>query len=148
MAATCIPTSTVALYNMVRSVMSTTQPDVDVLLGPSIDDIGQDVVAIGIAADDASLDSSLDIAGLRTDRETFDLVNMVRSWNGDPELEGRMSRAFELFEEVAALITADPMLNGTVARARISNISYLPSRLPEGAVATVTFRVRIDAFTG
>lgn len=147
MARTCIPAATMALYNIVESVFRNTHPDVDVLFGPSIDDIGQDIVAIGIAADDASMDSSLEIAGLQTDRETFDLVNMVRSWNGDPELEGRVTRAFELFEEVAALITADPRLNKTVARARITNISYLPSRLPEGAVATVTFRVRIEAFT-
>lgn len=144
---TVIPDSIEALWLMVATQFQVTQPEVDVLDGPSIEDFGRDVVAIGIAMDEAEQDSSFDVAGLETDRETFDMVCMVRSWTGDPELSERRRRAFQLFEEITAIIKSDPKLKGTVARARVSNVAYMPARLPEGALATVTFRVRIDAFT-
>lgn len=144
---TRIPEAVTKLYELVQSRLANTQPLVDVLDGPSTEDIGQDVVAIGIAADDASMDSDVETAGLYAEMETFDLVNMVRSWTGDNDLQGRRARAFELFREVADIIKLNPKLDGVVARARITSISYMPARLPEGAVATVTFRVRIEAFT-
>jgi len=94
-----------------------------------------------------SAESSFEYAGLETDRETFDLVCLVRSWTGDPELGPRRARAFAIFRSIADLIKADPRLGGTCARARIAGISYTPARLPEGAIASLTFRVRIEAFT-
>lgn len=137
------------LYELVSTRFAITQPDVDVLDGPSIDDVGQDVVAIGISADENSMDSDLQIADLGGgNMETFDLVNMVRSWTGDDDLPQRRARALELMREVAEIIRDNPRLDRTVARARVRAISYQPTRLPEGAVATVTFRVRIEAFTG
>lgn len=144
---TCIDTSIQALHGLVTTKFEAEEPDVDVLDGPSIDDIGQDVVAIGISAEDLTSDSSLETAGLGTDRETFDLVCLVRSWNGDSALEPRRARAFQIFRSIADLIKLDPRLGNAVARARIVGISYNPARLPEGAVASLTFRVRIEAFT-
>jgi hypothetical protein len=52
-----------------------------------------------------------------------------------------------MYERMANIIVGNPTLDQTVAMARISGVSYFPARLPEGAVASVTFRVRIDAFT-
>lgn len=147
MATSAFPAAINNLFRIVRVQFNVTQPLVDVLDGPSTEDIGQDIVGIGIAADDASMDSDLTTAGLYTDLETFDVVNMVRSWNGDNDLQGRRARAFELFQEVATIIKSNPTLDGAVTRARINSVSYTPARLPEGAVATVTFRVRIEAFT-
>lgn len=147
MATSSMPSAVDALYDLVDAQMRVFDEDVQVLDGPSLDDIGRDIVAIGVSMDDNSTDADLQAAGLETRQETYDLVNMVRSWTGDNDLSARRARAFELFEEVAKVIKANPRLNGTVAYARISSVSYLPSRLPEGAVATVTFRVRVDAFT-
>lgn len=136
-----------ALYDLVSTTFAHTQPDCEVLDGPSTDDIGQDVVAIGITAEDSTTDGQVDFAGLRAEMETFDLECLVRSWTGDGDLTVRRARAFELFEEVAAIIKGNTTLDGAVTRARISTINYNPARLPEGAVATVTFKVRIEAFT-
>lgn len=147
MSNTVIDTAIEALFELVSIKFLGHHPEVDVLDGPSIDDIGQDVVAIGISAEDLSMDSSFEIAGLCTDRETFDLVCLVRSWTGDADLSARRARCFELFRSIAELIKSDPRLGNTVARARIAGISYNPARLPEGAVASLTFRVRIEAFT-
>ncbi len=144
---TCIDVALDTFYNLVKVKFLGAHPDVDVLDGPSIDDIGQDVVAIGISAEDLSMDSSFETAGLRTDRETFDLVCLVRSWNGDADLAPRRARAFELFRSIGEIVKTNPRLDNTVARARIAGISYTPARLPEGAVASLTFRVRIEAFT-
>lgn len=135
------------LYLMVSSHFSAAFPEVDVLDGPSIDDIGLDVVAIGISADDMSIESAQELAGLDSQRETYDLICLVRSWNGDPEMAARRSRAFELFRAIAELIKRDPRLRGACTYARIAGISYAPARLPEGAVASLTFRVRVEAFT-
>lgn len=147
MAHSCIPAAVDALYDLVDAQMRVFDEDVQVLDGPSTDDIGRDIVAVGISVDDNSMDADLEPAGLATYRESFDLTNMVRSWTGDNDLQARRLRAFELYEEVAKVVKANPRLNDTVAWARIATVSYLPSRLPEGALATVTFRVRIDAFT-
>lgn len=136
-----------ALYDLVFNDLAHSQPDAEVLDGPSIDDVGQDVVAIGLAAEHSNVDGSFDIAGLTTEMETFDLECLVRSWTGDDDLSARRARAFELFEEVARIIKRDPSLGGAVTRARISGVSYNPARIPEGAIASVTFRVRIEAFT-
>lgn len=136
-----------ALYELVNTTFKRTQPDCEVLDGPSTDDVGQDVVAIGITAEDSTIDGNVDIAGLYVEMETFELECLVRSWTGDSDLSARRARAFELFEEVATIIQGNPTLGDAVARARISGVRYHPARLPEGAVAAVTFKVRIEAFT-
>lgn len=144
---TVIPEVITKMIELVGGHFAHADPLVDVLDGPSVDDVGQDVVAIGISVDDNSLDSNFQTAGLRAEQETFDLVCMTRSWNGDADLAPRRERAFELYRAIAEIISSNPRLDRTVARARIMGVSYAPTRLPEGAIATVTFRVRIEAFT-
>lgn len=136
-----------SLISLVDSEVRATDPDVDVLDGPDVDDVGRDVIAIGISGEDFNTDADVIHAGLGTHRETYDLICMVRSWSGDSELAPRRLRAFQLFHIVSRVVRSNPQLNGTVAHARISSVTYAPARLPEGAVASVTFRVRIDAFT-
>lgn len=135
------------LYQLVSTTLAITQPDVQVLDGPDIVDVGQDVIAVGITADDSIVSADYPTAGLVVQAETYDLECLVRSWNGDPDLAARRARAVQLFEEVARLVKGNPTLDQTVARARIVRADYHPLRLPEGAVATLSFRVRIEAFT-
>lgn len=144
---TTLDVAVLKLVELITGLFSVEDPDVEVLDGPSVDDVGQDVIAIGLTASDATTDAEVQIAGLLTDRETYEIECLVRSWTGDDDLPARRAKAFEMYERVAKIIVGNPTLDRTVARARISGVSYFPARLPEGAVASVTFRVRIDAFT-
>lgn len=141
-----INTSLAALFAVTTRAF-VLQPDVQVMDGPSDDDVGMDVVAIGLTAETDVTDAVENIAGLETYLEVFDLLCLVRSWTGDDDLAARRTRAFALLDVVVAAVAADPTLDGTVTRARVSNVSYHPARIPSGAVASVTFRVRIEAFT-
>lgn len=144
---TVVDVAMVALYNLVSSQMALIEPDVLVLDGPSVDDVGQDVIAIGLTAEQAVTDAAEEVRGLYVQQETFDLECLVRSWTGDDDLPARRTRAFGLLRGVAAIIRGHSDLGGSVTRARLSGVSYHPARLPEGAVASVTFKVRIEAFT-
>jgi hypothetical protein len=144
---TTLDAAVLKLVELCTGVFSIEDPDVEVLDGPSVDDVGQDVLAIGLTASDSTTDAEIQIAGLMTDRETYEIECLVRSWTGDDDLPSRRARAIGMYERVAAIIVGNPTLDKTVAKARISGVSYFPARLPEGAVASVTFRVRIDAFT-
>lgn len=144
---TTLDAAVLKLVELITGVFSIEDPDAEVFDGPSVDDVGQDVVAIGLTASDATTDAEVQIAGLMTDRETYEIECLVRSWTGDEDLSARRARAFGMYERVAKIIVGNPTLDNTVAMARISGVSYFPARLPEGAVASVTFRVRIDAFT-
>lgn len=135
------------LYNLIFTTLAITQPDCEVLDGPSVDYVAQDVIAVGITADDSMVTADYLTAGLASVAETYDLECLVRSWNGDPDLAGRRARAVQLFEEVTKILKGNPTLDGVVSRARITQAQYHPIRLPEGAVATLSFRVRIEAFT-
>ncbi len=135
------------LVELITGVFAVEDPDTEVFDGPSVDDVGQDVVAVGLTASDATTEAEVQRAGLVTDRETYEIECLVRSWTGDDDLSARRAKAFEMYERVAKIIVGNSTLDGVVAQARISGVSYFPARLPEGAVASVTFRVRIDAFT-
>lgn len=144
---TVIDTALTALVQILTTNMANIDPDVQVLDGPSIDDVGRDVIAIGMTAESTSTDATERIAGLAVVHETFDVECLVRSWNGDHDLSSRRHRAFQILDEVMGIVHDDNTLGGAVTRARLARTDYHPSRIPEGAVASVTFRIRIEAFT-
>lgn len=147
MSYSALATGISAFVQILTDHFATTDPQVQVLDGPTVDDIGQNIVAVGITGEDFHVESNLLNAGLMTNQETFELWSMVRSWTGDEDMALRRARAFGIFDVISDLVKEYPDLNGTVARAQIDRVDYLPSRLPEGAVASVNFRLRIDAFT-
>lgn len=119
---------------------------VQVVDGPPLAYVQADVVALGITTEDNTVDSSVDGAGLRARREQVDVVNLIRSWSGDPNLAARRNRAFELLDAVDAELRADPTVGGSCARARLAGHTYSAARDEKGTGCFVEFRVRVDAF--
>lgn len=123
-------------------------PNTQVLDGPEIDDIGTDVVAVGLNAEDLATTATVSFAGMEARQERLDINCLIRSWTGDPDLAERRRVAFAMFDLAREIVRTNHTLGGVVTHAYLAGYSYLPSRLPEGAVATIAFSIRIDALTG
>jgi hypothetical protein len=85
--------------------------------------------------------------GGRSDSETHDISCIASSWRGDTDPKLVRDRAFELIDLVAAELARDRTLDRTVARAYLTVSGVAPVQTTKGAMCTVRFTIRIDAFT-
>ena len=68
--------------------------------------------------------------------------------NGQNDLPAARARAYALLAACGAVIRGDRSLGGTVGDSHISSHSLRQAQTPDGTVATVTFTVACDTFTG
>lgn len=126
-------------------------PGVQVLDGQPTTDTEPDVLAIGFTGSPGEpvVEATEERAQLAAspDRERYDVTGLASSWIGDDDAKKARDRAFELLETFAAEIRRDSTLGGLVLSARLAVIAFAPEQTSQGAVATVRFSVRIDAFT-
>jgi hypothetical protein len=127
--------------------MAQVVPDVRVIDGQPVEDVGLEVICIGMTAEDLATDGTVFDAGLYVTEENFDINCLIRVWNGGTDLVSLRTRAVELFEIVKEQVRGNPTLKGAVTRARVASISYSPLRLPEGSVVNMAFRVRCRTLT-
>jgi hypothetical protein len=121
---------------------------VQVIDGPPVEYTRPDAVAVGLTTEDTSVESGLSNAGLgQPRREGCDVNCLARSWSGNDDLPARRARVFSMIEAVSAVLVADPTVDGTVTRARVSSLVYSAARTGEGTGAFVEFRIRFDAYT-
>lgn len=91
-----------------------------------------------------------DHSGVRVD-ESYDIICMIGSWNGNDDVQARQVRCAEILTAArAALRTAEHATNGALGGvvdiARIGDrLSWLPQADSEGVMYTVGFSVHITA---
>ena len=72
----------------------------------------------------------------------------VRGHGPGPGERAARARAYALLAACGAVIRADRRLSGTVGDSHISTHALRQVQTPDGTVATVTFGVACDTFTG
>jgi hypothetical protein len=134
---------------VVLGISSVAREGVEVTDGPPTQDIGSDVLAIALTDDDTDVIAARDTADLCDgSQESYDINCMVKIATGDTEIKPVRDRAFQILEIFHTALKSDRTLGGAVTQARISSVSYEPSRMPNmGLSITLTFRVHIEAFT-
>ncbi|MFD0902335.1 hypothetical protein [Actinomadura sediminis] len=145
MAASTVPAALDALVGGLR----TTLPDVQVVDGPPLT-TNPDVICVGFSGvpGEPAVESTRTREQLarEPDRESYDIACLASSWSGATDPKPVRDRAYELLDAVAARLGADPTLGGAVMSTRVSAESLIPEQTDQGAVATVTFTVHVDAF--
>ena len=89
-----------------------------------------------------------EVFGDADDREQFTIRCAAMVLNGQNDLAAARTRAYALLAACGAAIRADRRLGGTVGDSHISAHSLRQTQTPDGTVATVTFGVACDTYTG
>lgn len=145
--ASTIPAVLDALVAIARLALPT---NVQVLDGQPTVDTEPDVVAIGFTGNQGEpvVEAVEDRAQLGSgpDRERYDVLCLASSWRGDDDARAVRDRVFGFIEAIRDELRRDPKLGGRALSARLAVLSFAPEQTTQGAVATVLFRIRIDAF--
>lgn len=126
-------------------------PGVQIVDGqPLPDTVEPDTVMVaftGLPAEE-SISSTADRAQLAAspDRERYDVACVASSLRGEKEPQPRRVRVFEMLATLRGELQRDPTLGGLVLSARMAVLGFTQYQSEDGAVATVQFAVRIDAF--
>lgn len=144
--ATAIPAAIDALF--VQLAATPELRGVQIIDGPPIEDIQQDVIAIGLSPDSADIMAQATLADLANDQdsEVFEILGLTRSWSGSGDLRPRRVKAFALLDGVQTALKADPTLGGVVGKARLSRVVYVPYRAAQGVFVTVPFFIEVHIF--
>jgi hypothetical protein len=149
-----VPAALAALLAAFRAAPALTGPGTDIRDGPQVTaSAALEAVLVGwggrpddqLAADAAV---SPEVFGDADDRELFTIRCAVMVLNGQNDLAAARTRAYALLAACGAVIRADRRLGGTVGDSHISTHSLRQAPTPDGTVATVTFGVACDTFTG
>jgi hypothetical protein len=135
-----VPAALAALTSRIRNLNLT---GVQVFDGPPTEDVGQEVIAIGLLVEEVGIEGRSRQAGLRTRQETHELGCVVAVGTGDTDLAPVRERVYELFDVISSVIDQDRTLDKTVHLASITTSTYTPDRSEYGVVASIEFTVQI-----
>jgi hypothetical protein len=125
-------------------------PGTDIIDGQPIVTEG-DFVAIaftGIPGEEAvEATQTTEQMGARPDREIYDVTCLSSSWSGGGDPKAVRDQAYALVDAFANALKSDRTLGGLAMRARLSTVALAQEQTEMGALATVRFIVRVDAFT-
>jgi hypothetical protein len=104
----------------------------------------------GQPGDTLAADASVnpEVFGDADDRELFAIRCAALALNGDGDMTAARTSAYALLAACGAVVRADRSLAGTVSDSHIGTHALRQEQRPDGAVATVTFTVACDTFTG
>ena len=104
----------------------------------------------GQSTDTLAADASVnpEVFGDADDREQFSIRCAAMVLNGQADLAAARNRAYALHAACGAAVRADRRLGGTVLDSHMGPHSLRQTQTPDGTVATVTFTVACDTFTG
>ena len=104
----------------------------------------------GQSSDTLAADAGVtpEVLGDADDREQFTIRCAAMVLNGQNDMAAARARAYALLAACGAVIRADRRLSGTVGDSHISSHSLRQVQTPDGTVATVTFTVACDTYTG
>lgn len=143
---TTVPAALDGIINAVRSAPAMNR--VDVLYGPWLDrPSAEDVIVVGWRPDEGNtVDFEETAAGLNSDEESYDVIGLVSSWNGNSDVRGAVIRADELIESIRTVLRDDPTLTGAVTRAQMRSRSLSPYQTSQGAECAVEFVIHVNAY--
>lgn len=127
-------------------------PDVQVVDGPPTEMLEGDVIFIGFTG----VPGEPTVTDARTrrqytptrDSEAYDVACLISAWpGGDTDMKAARDRAYELLDAMAEMLAGAPQMDGLVKRVRISSGTLLPEQTTNGAVATLSVTVHVDADT-
>jgi len=125
-------------------------PDTDIIDGQPIVTDG-DFVAIGFTGlqgeEAVEAARTTEQMGAQPDREIYDITCLASSWSGDGDPKAVRDQAYVLVDAFATALKGDRTLGGLAMRARLSTVALAQEQTEMGALATVRFIVRVDAFT-
>lgn len=139
-----------AIDGLMAVALKSADPDTQVEDGQPIEDIQRDVIAIGLTDDNTEVATTHEFASMGSfdTREIYLVPCMVKTNSGDTDMKVQRDRAFQILRSFANILANNQNLDGAVSRAQIVDVVYDPARLPNlGVSVTLTFRVRIDAFS-
>lgn len=126
------------------------KPDIQIVHGPPIVDIGEKVIAVGYARPpQPAASTSKSAAGLSAQRDTVRVRVMaaIVSGDSDPDLSGLLTQVDALAELVEAAIARDRQLGGVVADARVTGADYLPVRTGQGVDLAMEITVEAEVIS-
>lgn len=139
-----------AVLDALVAAVAAALPGVQVIDGPPGVELAADTVMIGFTG----VPGAAAVTEARTrqqyasspDTESYDVACLVSSWpGGDTSTKDARDRAYALVDGMASAVT--DRLGGLVKRARLSAATLVPEMTTDGAMATVTVTVHIDADT-
>ena len=89
-----------------------------------------------------------EVLGDADDRELFTIRCAALVLNGQNDMAAARTRAYALHAACGAVVRADRRLSGTVGDSHMGPHALRQRPTPDGIVATVTFTVTCDTFTG
>jgi hypothetical protein len=89
-----------------------------------------------------------EVLGDADDREVFTIRCAALVLNGENDLAAARNRAYALHAACGAVVRADRRLGGTVGDSHMGPHALRQRPTPDGIIATVTFAVACDTFTG
>jgi hypothetical protein len=104
----------------------------------------------GLPGDALAADAAVspEVFGDADDREVFTIRCAALALDGQGDMTAARTRAYQLLAACGAVVRADRSLAGTVGDSHIGTHALRQEQRPDGAVATVTFTVACDTFTG
>ncbi len=136
-----VPASVGALVVLFRNGLG-----VQVLDGPEAQWPQQEFVAVGLSPEDLMVPTTRVPRGPVSTTESADITCMIRSWTGDTQIAPRRARAYELLDNIEALLDSDMSLGGACGHSELTGSVYAPSQSSRGVVVDVVFVVRVTAF--
>jgi hypothetical protein len=118
--------------------------------GAALEDVADDVVAVGLAPDDVDIDAETMTTTIGDGLgEDYEIMCVVRSWVGGGQIRPRRLRAFELLTAVHDTLRANRKLavdgSPTVIHAHISRWKYLPIVAQSASVVSLVFWIHCSA---
>jgi hypothetical protein len=118
-----------------------------VIDGPATIGVSGPVVWVGITPDDPSTDVPTVTAGLRAERESFDIQCLARSWSGSADVRRQREQTAALVAKARAALRSDSTLGRSVMHARFGGLLYAPYYTEQAQlVVDVQFRVSCDLY--
>lgn len=148
-----VPDALEAVFNIIELV----HPTVKLLDGPGdrvrANEIpdgvwpDQDVIVVGWTPAGPGVTVTPDLAGLGKDREEITIFCFISCIGGDLTIKPLRTRAFGLYDPIAARIAQDRTLAHNVTGARMSAAAVTPFLNPDaGAAVELTFTISCTAF--
>lgn len=150
MALSTVPAVLAALVDLVSDEADS---ETEVLYGQPDHEVEGDVIVIAFTGvpNEAAVEDTRSVEEItrERDRERYEITCLASSWPGsDTDLKAVTERAFDLLDLVGTVCAKDQTLGRTCMRARVGFAALAPTQTQDGAVATIQFRVSVDAFTG
>ena len=146
-------TQPAAIANLVTSLQASADlAGVPVKDGPVVSgETLTELIVVGFDGEaGAAVEGSLTYEGMTISpsRENYTISGVAQVLRGGGDIAVARKRAYELLAAIGGELARDKTLGGVVMSATLGDVSLSQTQSPKGAVASVTFGVACDGWTG